>query len=443
MAPQKGIDEALRPVLPLTASLNEAGRLMVGGCDTVELAREFGTPLYVFDEADLRARCREFVKELKARLPESVVLYAGKAFLTKAVARLVAEEGLGLDVVSGGELAIALAAGFPPERIYFPGNNKSREELREAVAARVGRIVLDNFFDIEAVSLIADRWESRQPVLLRVTPDVDAHTHAHLTTGALDSKFGFPLAEGQAEKALRQVLAEPSLKLVGIHTHIGSQIFETEPYQQSIDKALAFAGQMVQHGLDLQEFSVGGGIGLQYLRDEEPPPVAVFMEAMANAVKAGVKKHGLPMPRVIIEPGRSLVGRAGIALYSVGSRKEVPGVRTFVAVDGGMADNIRPAIYGSKYEALSAERPTAATEETVTVVGKYCESGDILIKDVALPRMEEGEVLAIPASGAYCLAMASNYNAALRPAVVFVKDGQARLVRRRETYKDLLLTDLG
>lgn len=440
---QTQIDPKLQPVLPLTATTNAAGHLEIGGCDSVELAREFGTPLYVFDEVDLRARCQEFRKDLASRVPDSLVLYAGKAFLSKAIAKLVAEEGLGLDVVSGGELAIALAAGFPPERIYFPGNNKSDDELREAVSARIGRVVIDNFRDIEALGGITERWETRQEVLLRITPDVDAHTHAHLTTGALDSKFGFPLAGGQAAEAVRRVLSRRRLPLVGLHMHIGSQIFETAPYEQSIAKALAFAAEMSDCGLELREFSVGGGIGLQYLRDEPPPPVGAYLEAIADSVTASVKVHGLPMPRLVIEPGRSLVGRAGVALYTVGARKEVPGVRTFVAVDGGMADNIRPAIYGSRYEAISAVRPAAAPEETVTVVGKYCESGDILVKDVALPRLEDGEVLALPASGAYCLAMASNYNAALKPAVVFVRDGKARLVRRRETYRDLLATDLG
>jgi diaminopimelate decarboxylase len=437
------IDSALQPVLPLTATANAAGHLEVGGCDTLDLAREFGTPLYVFDEADLRAKAGEIAGEFRSRWPDTTVLYAGKAYLGKALARVFAEEDLGLDVVSGGELAIAAAAGFPLERAYFHGNNKLPFELQEALDAGVGRVVVDNFTDIRVLSEVAKAAGKRQAVLLRVTPDVDAHTHAKITTGVLDSKFGLPVALGQAEEAVRQIQQAGSLDLVGIHCHIGSQIFEVEPYYRAIEIALGFAAEMTdKHGLQLREFSPGGGIGLQYLRDEAPPPVSVYAEAITGAVRDGCTKFGLAAPRLVVEPGRALVGRAAIALYTVGSRKELPEVRTYVAVDGGMADNIRPAMYGSKYEALSAERAAAPAEETVTIVGRYCESGDYLIRDARLPKLREGEALAIPAAGAYCLAMASNYNAALRPAVVFVREGKARLVRRRETYADLMSTEV-
>ncbi|HEY4684754.1 MAG TPA: diaminopimelate decarboxylase [Dehalococcoidia bacterium] len=444
MTTRTEIDAALRPVLPLTAAVNAAGHLEVGGCDAVDLAQRFGTPLYVFDEADLRERCREFRREFGARLPDVSVLYASKAYLGKALAALLADEGLGLDVVSGGEVAMARGAEFPLERAYFHGNNKSRAELAEAMEAGVGRVVIDNFQDIGLLNEVAQERGRRQPVLVRVTPDVDAHTHSHITTGVLDSKFGLPLAGGEAEEAVRQALAAPGLEVVGIHCHIGSQVFETEPYVQAIDKALAFAAEMSRrHGLRLREFSPGGGFGLQYTRDEAPPAIAAYAETIAEAVKAACRRHGLDLPRVVVEPGRSIVGRAGVALYTVGARKEIPGVRTYVAVDGGMADNIRPAIYGSKYEALAAGRPLASAEETVTIAGKYCESGDVLISDARLPRLEPGEVLAIPAAGAYCLAMASNYNLSLRPAIVFVRDGRARLVRRRETYEDLMACEVG
>ena len=444
MTTRTEIDAALRPVLPLTAAVNAAGHLEVGGCDAVDLAQRFGTPLYVFDEADLRERCREFRREFGARLPDVSVLYASKAYLGKALAALLADEGLGLDVVSGGEVAMARGAEFPLERAYFHGNNKSRAELAEAMDAGVGRVVIDNFQDIGLLNEVAQERGRRQPVLVRVTPDVDAHTHSHITTGVLDSKFGLPLAGGEAEEAVRQALAAPGLEVVGIHCHIGSQVFETEPYVQAIDKALAFAAEMSRrHGLRLREFSPGGGFGLQYTRDEAPPAIAAYAETIAEAVKAACRRHGLDLPRVVVEPGRSIVGRAGVALYTVGARKEIPGVRTYVAVDGGMADNIRPAIYGSKYEALAAGRPLASAEETVTIAGKYCESGDVLISDARLPRLEPGEVLAIPAAGAYCLAMASNYNLSLRPAIVFVRDGRARLVRRRETYEDLMACEVG
>lgn len=433
------IDPALKPVLPLTSAVNAAGRLSVGGCDLAKLASQYGTPLYVFDETDLRARCREFRHEFGSRLPDVGVLYASKAYLGKALAKLLAEEGMGLDVVSGGEIAVAAASGFPMDRLYFHGNNKSREELAEAVAAGVARVVIDNFHDIELLDAVAQAAGKRQSVLIRITPDVDPHTHSHISTGVLDSKFGFALAAGQAEEAVRRIMAAPGLELVGVHCHIGSQLFEPGPYAEAIEKVIAFAGDMTRrYGLQLREFSPGGGIGLQYTRDEAPPSVATFAEVICGAIRDACEQQGLPLPRVLFEPGRSTVGRAGIAIYTVGARKEVPGIRTYVAVDGGMADNIRPAIYGSRYEAVAVAQPTAAPVESVTVVGKYCESGDVLIKDVGLPRLAAGDLLAIPASGAYCLAMASNYNAALKPAIIFVSDGKARLVRRRESYADLL-----
>ncbi len=438
------IEPQLRAVLPLTAGLNDAGHLTIGGCDAVDLAREFGTPLYVFDEDDLRARCRELLTEFGTRWPQTTVLYAGKAYLGKALARLLAEEGLGLDVVSGGELAIALSAGFPVERIYFHGNNKLPAELKEAVDCGVGRVVIDNFSDIRLLAEIASAGGRRQPVLLRVTPDVDPHTHTKITTGVLDSKFGLPLATGQAEAAVLQIMASPSLELIGLHCHIGSQIFEVEAYAEAVSRVLAFAAKMVaSRGIELREFSPGGGLALQYLRDQPPPRISEYAASIVDAVRRACQTHGLKPPRLVVEPGRATVGRAGVALYSVGVRKEIPGVRTYVAVDGGMSDNIRPAMYGARYEVISAERPAAAAQETVTIVGKYCESGDILVRDVGLPVLHEGEVLALPASGAYCLAMASNYNAALRPSVVFVRDGKARLVRRRETYADLLAPEVG
>jgi diaminopimelate decarboxylase len=433
----------LKPILPLTSAVNTEGRLEVGGCDLVRLAREYGTPLYVFDEDDLHARAREFLQEFRSRWPETTVLYAGKAYIGKALARLFAEEGLGLDVVSGGELAIARAAGFPMERVYFHGNNKSPQELREALEAGAGTVVIDNAADIRHLGECAAATGTRQAVLLRVTPDVDAHTHAKITTGVLDSKFGLPVAFGMAEAAVSQVLASPFLDLRGLHCHIGSQVFEVEPYCRAVETVLEFAAAMAEkHKLDFREFSPGGGIGLQYVRGEAPPPVSVYAEAITTAVRDACSRLGLQPPRLVVEPGRALVGRAGIALYTVGSRKELPGVRTYVAVDGGMADNVRPAMYGSRYEALSAERPAASPEETVTIAGKYCESGDYLVRDARLPRLREGEVIAIPASGAYSLAMASNYNAALRPPVVFVSGGRARLARRRETYADLMATEV-
>jgi diaminopimelate decarboxylase len=437
------IDSTLRNILPLTAAVDRAGHLTVGGCDTVELAREFGTPLYVFDEEDLRARCREFRREFDARCPDVLIVYAAKAYLGRALASLVAEEGLGLDVVSGGEMACARAVDFPLERVYFHGNNKSAQEIREALAAGVGRVVVDNFHELVLLADAAASLGRRQAVLLRVTPGVDPHTHAYVSTGAVDSKFGLPLVGGRAEEALVQALASTGLEVMGFHYHLGSQITEMEPYRKAAEVVLEFAARMKErHGLELREYSVGGGIAVPYTRDAATPSVAEYAETVVGAIQEGCRRHRLPLPRLTVEPGRAIVARAAVALYTVGATKEVPGVRTYVAVDGGMADNIRPALYGSRYEALVANRMGDPPQEKVTVVGRYCESGDILVSEAEVPRLWAGDLLALPVSGAYGLAMASNYNWALRPAAVMVKDGHARLIRRRETYDDLLACDI-
>ncbi len=433
----------LRTILPLTAGVNAVGHLTIGGCDTVELAREFGTPLYVFDEETLRHQCRAFRGAFGRRYRQSMVAYASKAYAGLALLRIVAEEGLGLDVVSGGELAIALAAGFPPERIHLHGNNKSADELREALRARIGRIVVDNLDELAMLEEIATQLDRRADVLLRLSPGVDPHTHDKITTGILDTKFGISIQTGDAETAVQRALAAPHLNLLGYHCHIGSQVFETEAYAQAVDVMIAFAAHVrEQYGYTPEEFSPGGGFAVQYVADQPAPDPDVYASLVVEALHAACERHGLPLPRLFVEPGRSIVARAGVALYTVGTRKVIPGVRTYISVDGGMADNIRPAMYDARYEALIANRAAAAPDETVTVAGKYCESGDILIRDVALAAPRMGDILAVPASGAYCIPMASNYNAALKPAIVFVREGAARLVRRRETYADLIRTEL-
>jgi diaminopimelate decarboxylase len=440
---RKAADLPLKALLPRTAAASEAGHLILGGCDAVELAREFGTPLYVFDEIDLRATCQEFVKEFRRRHAEASVVYAAKAYIGRALAALLAEEGLGLDVVSGGELAVARSVGFPMERVDFHGNNKSARELREALEAGVGRIVIDNFHEMLLLNDAAQDLGRRQKVLLRVTPGVDPHTHAHISTGAVDSKFGLPLAGGRAEEALVEALAAPGLEVVGLHCHVGSQIFETEVYAKAIAVVVEFAARMRErHGFEMREFSPGGGFAVQYTRDAPASGIAEYAEVVVGALKKESRRHSLPLPRLSVEPGRSLVARAGVALYTVGSIKEVPGVRTYVAVDGGMADNIRPALYDAPYEALVANRLDEQPSERVTVAGKYCESGDVLVRDVDLPKLWAGDVIAIPDAGAYCLALASNYNCSLKPAIVMVREGHARLVRRRETYDDLMRCDV-
>lgn len=429
-------------LLPITARTNASDHLEIGGCDTVELARRFGTPLYIFDEATLRAQCHAYTEPLARAYPDSQVIYACKAYINGALAGILHEEGFGLDVVSGGELYVAHRAGFPLGKVYFHGNNKSESELAQALDLDVGRIVVDNFHELDLLNHLATQRGRQARILLRLSPGVDPHTHAAITTGITDSKFGFPIATGQAEEAVKRAMSLPRLQVLGIHAHIGSMIHELEPYEQTIDILLAFAAAMsAAHGLTVREFSPGGGWGIAYTTDDRPPATGDVVAAVAGALKRGAARHSLPLPRLIMEPGRSIVGPAGVALYTVGASKDIPGVRKYVAVDGGMADNIRPAIYGSRYTALMAGRMSALPRETVTIAGKYCESGDILIRDIALPRLLPGDLLALPSAGAYCLSMASNYNLAPKPAVVMVRDGNARLIRRRETYEDLVRLD--
>ena len=433
----------LASLFPVTADVSAEGHLRLGGCDVPALVAEHGTPLYLYDEATLREVCRSFRGEFESRLPGARILYAAKAYLSPVLARLLAEEGLGMDVVSGEELAVAQAGGFPMEQIAFHGNNKSAHELEEALAAGVGRVIVDNFHELELLDRLARARGMQQPALLRITPGVDPHTHAKISTGVVDSKFGFPLAGGEAERALQQALAARGLDVTGIHIHLGSQIFERDPYEQGIEVACRFAAAMRdRHGFEWREFSPGGGFAVAYTPDQRAPAVDAYADAIATALRAACERHRLPQPQVHVEPGRSIVARAGVAVYGVGSRKVIPGVRTYVSVDGGMADNIRPSMYGARYTALVANRVHDAPQETVTVAGKFCESGDILIQEVALPQVRAGDILAVPASGAYQLAMESNYNMAPHPAVLFVRDGVARLTRRRQTHADLLAQEV-
>jgi diaminopimelate decarboxylase len=430
------------PILPRTAGATSQGHLTLGGCDAVELAREFGTPLYVFDEAELREGAREWPAAFRALHTETTVVYAAKAYLGRALARLFAEEGLGLDVASGGELAVARSAGFPMERVHFHGNNKSPQELREALMEGVGQVVIDNFREIVLLNEIAGMTGKRQRVLLRVSPNVDPHTHAYITTGVLDSKFGVPIATGQAEEAVRTIVAAEALELAGIHAHIGSQIFEVKPFEETCRILVEFAAR-VRGVQEIAQISLGGGFAVQYVRGKPAPSKEEYADAIVATLEDTCRAQGLPLPGLIVEPGRSLVARAGVALYSAGARKEIPGVRTYVAVDGGMADNVRPALYAAEYEALVANRLNEqGPRERVTIAGKFCESGDVLVRDAELPKVWAEDVIAVPVAGAYQLTLASNYNASLRPAIVFVADGKARLARRRETYDDLMAREV-
>jgi diaminopimelate decarboxylase len=432
-------------LLPDTAGVTPGGHLTLAGCDLVNLAAEYGTPLYVYDEATIRHRARAYRDGLRAAYgAESLVCYAGKAYCAPWLLRLVAEEGLGLDVVSGGELEAARVSGFPAERTYFHGNNKGEDELAMALEANAARVVVDNLEEIERLSRLATRVGKVQQVLMRVAPGVEAHTHAHIKTGVLDTKFGLSIQTGAAEAAALVIREAPGLELVGLHAHIGSQLFELEPYRQTIDRVFKLAARLrAAFGFELRELSPGGGFAMRYTADDLPIPPTEVTQALADGVCDAARRSGFSeLPKLTIEPGRSIVGPAGVALYAVGSVKEIAGVRTYVAIDGGMADNIRPTAYGASYTPLLANRALEDADSTVAVAGKYCESGDVLVRDARLPMPRVGDLVAVPGSGAYQLAMASNYNLSLRPAVIVVADGGSRLVRRRETYEDLFRAEL-
>lgn len=440
---------------PITTAINAAGHLAIGGVDLVDLAAEWGTPLYVYDEATIRERCRAFRAAFDAHYPDATIVYAGKTYLSPAILAILKDEGVWLDVCSGGELGLALRCDFPAERLVFHGNNKSVEELRLAVESGVGRIVVDNALELDRLIALGDAAGRRVPIVLRLNPGVGAHTHAYRLTGVVDSKFGFPTIDEQAERAVARALGAMAIDLRGYHCHIGAHIFELEPYGEAVAALFRFAAEMRdRHGFVPAEISPGGGMAISYTpgdQDRQPSAEEIAV-AIGGALREGAAAVGLPAPRTWIEPGRALVGQAGVAVYTVGAVKEIPGIRRYVAVDGGMGDNIRPALYEAEYTAALVNRPgpqfhvTPDEAEggalTSRIVGKYCESGDLLIREIALPTVEPGDLLALPASGAYNLAMASNYNLTFRPAVVFVRDGHARLARRRETLDDLVATEV-
>jgi diaminopimelate decarboxylase len=408
--------------------VNERGRLEVAGCDVVELAGEFGTPAYVYAEDDIRARARSYLEAFAARTEDFEVIYASKAAPFVAACRVALEEGLSIDVASGGELQAALRAGFEPGRMYLHGNNKTSAELREAIEAGVGHMIVDSFDEIERLERMLD---APQEVLIRVTPGIAASTHSYVQTGQLDSKFGFGLDDGLAERAVETIRASSKLHLAGLHAHIGSQIFELEPYTKAIEALGRLAGD------DCRLLNVGGGLGIAYTSDDSPPSIDDYVDVKVRGVRAVFASQ----PRILVEPGRSIVGNAGITVYTVGTVKEIPGVRTYLAVDGGMSDNMRPMLYGSRYEALIADRAADPADTVATVAGMHCESGDVLVRDAALAAPRVGDVLVTPATGAYGYSMASNYNGVRRPPVVFCSDGDARVVVRRESYDDLFSRD--
>jgi diaminopimelate decarboxylase len=417
-------------LFPAGTQVGDDGEILLGGCYASALAREFGTPLYVFDEGTLRSRGRVYREALSKHYPgEGRIAYAAKAGLNLALVQLFDQMGLNLDIVSAGELYLAQQAGFPPDRTHFHGSNKTTAELRMALDANIGRVVVDNLDELDLLERTAAEKGICAPIWLRLSPDVDARTHSYRKTGILDSKFGFPLATGDAQRAVAGAMASPYVDLVGMHAHIGSQIYEVEPFVVTVHQLVDFAAEMrAQYDFELRELSPGGGWGVPQQVTHPPAPVEQYVEAVCRAVMEACDNHRLALPTLVLEPGRSLVAPAGVALYRVGARKEIPGVRTYVSVDGGMADNLRPALYGARYTAVVANKANRPVEETVTIVGRYCESGDVLLRDIALPRLVAGDLLAVPMVGAYCLAMASNYNMTCRPAVVMVREGQARQV---------------
>lgn len=426
-----------------TSRINENGHLEIGGCSTVQLAEQYGTPLYIYDEALIEAKCREFHEALKQTEIKYQVAYASKAFLCIEQARLIEREGLCLDVVSGGELYTALQAGYPAEKIHFHGNNKSIEEIEEALDAKIGCFVVDNFFELEVLQALAEQRSELVSILLRVTPGVEAHTHEYIMTGQEDSKFGFDITSGQALEAVEQSLQSSNLNLLGIHSHIGSQIFEPDGFAHAIKILMNFLIKVKNKiGFTAEILNVGGGFGIRYTVEDEPLPINKHIDQITSIIIEQCSELDYPLPELWLEPGRSIVGEAGTTLYTIGSTKTLPSIRKYVSVDGGMTDNIRPALYGAKYEAMLANRANDEKKEVVSIAGKCCESGDMLIWDCELPVVEGNDLLAVSCTGAYGYSMANNYNRIRRPAVVFVKDGKSRVVVNRETYKDLIKNDM-
>jgi len=416
-------------VFPRGSRVNEQGHLEVAGCDVVELVAEHGTPAYVYAEDDIRARARAYREAFERHTDDFEVLFASKSLPCTAAYRLFAEEGLSVDVASGGELHMALKAGFDPDRIHMHGNNKSDEEILFAARTGIRHLILDSFDEIERCERLLDE---PQQVLIRVTPGIKPSTHDYITTGQLDSKFGFGLEDGLAARAVERVLASEKLELVGLHAHIGSQIFELEPYTLAIEALGELAGEWCR------VVNVGGGLGVAYTAEDEPPSIDAYVDVKVG----GVHEVFGPGVRILVEPGRSLVANAGLTAYRVGTVKEIPGVRTYVAVDGGMSDNLRPMLYGSRYEAAIADRAAAPADTLVTIAGMHCESGDVIVRDTMLAEPAVGDVVVTPATGAYGYAMANNYNGVPRPPVVFCREGEARVVVRRETYEDLTARDV-
>lgn len=422
-----------------TMKINDKDHLEIGGCDTVALAKEFGTPLVVIDEEYLTSICEDYFTAFTAK-EKSLVLYASKAFLTPSILGIIKKNGMGLDTVSGGELYMAKKSGFPMDKVFFHGNNKTSQEIMQAIEYGVARIVLDNHYEIDFVNKIAKDLNAKPDVLLRITPGIDAHTHDFIKTGHIDSKFGFTLQTGDAMEGVKKVVDSEYLNFKGLHCHIGSQIFGTESFIHAVDVMMNFIKDINDTvGVEVEDLDIGGGRGIYYTEGDDPTSIENYSDAIFSQLKAKTSQLSLKMPKIYIEPGRSIIGPCGTNLYKVGSIKDIPGIRKYVAVDGGMSDNIRPALYGAKYEVGIASRMSEIKKsETITISGKLCESGDILARDIELGEVFSGDILAMTSTGAYGYSMASNYNMIGKPAVVFVRNGNSDLVIKRQSYEDLL-----
>lgn len=426
-----------------TMEINEDGSLEIANHNLVDIAEEYGTPLYIMDEEEIRENCRAYREAFNKWYPNSQTLYASKAFLSVAMARIIDQEGLGLDVVSGGELSIALEADFPTEEIYFHGNNKTPQEIEQALDADIGYFVVDNNYELDLLNQMAGEKDANPDILLRVTPGIEAHTHSYIQTGQTDSKFGLGIQNGLALEAIKKAVDLDNLNLVGIHCHIGSQIFKLESFAKAIDVMIEFIEEIHEEaGVVLEQLNLGGGIGIPYTEDEEKPDIEEYAKIVADEVKAVCDKLDLPLPKIINEPGRSIVGTAGSTLYEVGSIKQIPEIRKYVAVDGGMSDNIRPALYDADYEAIIPNKADEEPEEEVTITGKCCESGDIFIEDIELPSVETGDLLLISCTGAYGYSMSSNYNGLPRPGVLLVSEDNVDWIVKPETNQDLISNDV-
>lgn len=423
--------------------VNEKGELTIGDVSTISLAKEFGTPLYVMDENKIRENCRVYCDAVQKYYGgNGLVLYASKAFCCKAMCRIIAEEGMGLDVVSSGELYTAISAGFPVERIYFHGNNKSHEELEMAVEHQIGCVIVDNEGELDMLAEICETKNKKMRVMFRVKPGVEAHTHDFIRTGQLDSKFGVALEGGEAFELIRKALTLPNVEVVGVHCHIGSQIFECSPFELAAERMMKLIAKVKNElGFILRQLNLGGGFGIQYEETDDPVPYDTYIQTVSQVVKRIAEQENIPLPYILMEPGRSIVGPAGVTLYTVGAIKEIPDIRNYLSVDGGLSDNPRYILYGSRYEAVIANKAGLPKTKVYTIAGKCCESGDLICEDVALQEAERGDILCVEATGAYNYSMSSNYNRICKPAVVMLRDGERKVVVKRESFEDLIRND--